>query len=150
MKRIIDGKTYNTETATLVGVKYFAREEFERLHQNRYGAYFLHRCREEWIEQAGLVDLVSIKPLTPAEAQGWMEEHLAGAPELVEAHFGEMPEAGQGESRFTLRLPDVLKHRIDALAKSSGQSTNAWVTRCLERCAAAQEQGEEQSNAAGR
>lgn len=150
MKRIIDGKTYNTETATQVGPDYYFRPEdpveFERLYQNRHGAYFLHRCSEEWVEPVGsFLKLDHIEPLTPAEAQGWMEEHLAGIPELVEAHFGEMPEAGQGESRFTLRLPDVLKHRIDALAKSSGQSTNAWVTRCLERCAAAQEQGEGQS-----
>lgn len=147
MKRIIDGKTYNTETATQVGAAYFDDpEKFERLHQNRYGAYFLHRCREEWVEVVGSpLYLEHIEPLTPAEAQGWMEEHLPEAPELIEAHFGEMPEAGQGESRFTLRLPDVLKHRIASLAKSSGQSTNAWVTRCLERCAAAQEQGEGQS-----
>lgn len=147
MKRIIDGKTYNTETATQVGVTYYDQPEgFERLHQNRYGAYFLHRCSEEWVETVGEVLMLDyIEPLTPAEAQGWMEKHLFGVPELIEAHFGEMPEAGLGESRFTLRLPDVLKHRIAALAKSSGQSTNAWITRCLERCAAAQEQGEGQS-----
>ena len=149
MKRIIDGKTYNTETATQGGGEYTEPEgpvEFERLYQNRHGAYFLHRCTEEYVEVVGeLLQFDHIEPLTPAEAQGWMEKRLTDFPELVEAHFGEMPEAGQGESRFTLRLPDVLKHRIDALAKSSGQSTNAWVTRCLERCAAAQEQGEGQS-----
>lgn len=147
MKRIIDGKTYNTETATEVGARYFdAPEGFQILHQNRHGAYFLHRCSEEWVEYASsVIPLHRIEPLTPAEAQRWMEEYLPGNPDLVETHFGEMPEAGLGESRFTLRLPDVLKHRIAALAKSSGQSTNAWITRCLERCAAAQEQGEGQS-----
>ena len=72
-----------------------------------------------------------------------MEKRLAWRTELIEAHFGEMPEAGETESRFTLRMPDVLKSRIDALAKSRDQSTNAWITRCLERCATAQEQGEE-------
>ncbi len=71
-----------------------------------------------------------------------MEGRLEFDPALIEQHFGEMPEAGDAESRFTLRIPQMLKVRIDKLAKIRGQSTNAWVIRCLETCATAQEQGE--------
>lgn len=131
-KRIIGGKTYNTETATKIAQEAYeegsAEEAFRwnQLFQTRYGAYFTYCGDERWPECEG------ITPLSPAEAQAWMEEY-AGA-ELIEQHFGEMPEAGDSESRFTLRMPDSLKQRIDAAAKEKKQSTNAWIIRSLEQC----------------
>lgn len=47
-----------------------------------------------------------------------------------------MPEAGSGELKFTLRMPDSLRERLAERAKANGQSLNAWIVRCLESCAA--------------
>lgn len=141
MKRIIDGKTYNTETATKIAHQFFEEGSAEEayswnwLYQTRHGAYFLYYGDERWD------DYQDIKPLSPAEAQAWMEKHASV--ELIEQHFGEMPEAGDAESRFTLRMPDSLKQRIDSAAKINNQSTNAWIVRALEKAANEQMQGEE-------
>lgn len=136
-KRIIDGKTYNTETATRVaGCSNMdvpfppAFEIAEVLYQTRHGAYFRYYYDERVDEWESAFE--GIKPLTPEEARIWMEKNANT--ELIEKHFGEMPEAGEGESRVTFRMPDSLKRKIDAAAAASKQSTNAWLVRCVERC----------------
>ena len=137
MKRIINGKTYNTETATEIARHQDEGDEvWEALFQSRFGAYFLHGVRETWAEPLSyMTSLPFVEPLSPEQAQKWMEEHVEWETDLIEAHFGEMPEAGEAESRFTLRIPQLLKDRIDKLAKMRAQSTNAWIIRCLETCA---------------
>ena len=52
--------------------------------------------------------------------------------ELIERLFGEMPEAGSGETKFTLRMPDSLRDRLAERARANRQSLNAWIVRCLE------------------
>ncbi|MDH7797154.1 MULTISPECIES: toxin-antitoxin system HicB family antitoxin [unclassified Beijerinckia] len=132
-KRILNGKTYNTETATLVALEEVPRHvyaetyEFNELYQNRFGAYFTYSGNHRDIDEA------VITPLTPLEAEHWMEKYAWA--ELIEKHFGEKPEAGDSETRFTLRMPDSLKRRIDEAAKASNQSVNAWIIRCIENCA---------------
>ncbi len=133
MKRIIGGKTYNTETAAKIAMRnddprdagYDDIVEGEILYQTRHGAYFLLYYNEISPEDDALI------PLAPQEAQSWMEKYASV--ELIEQHFGEMPEAGDSESRLTLRMPDSLKQRIDLLAGKNNQSTNAWIVRALEK-----------------
>jgi HicB family len=135
MKRIIDGKTYNTETATLVAKAHQHPEDdfhFNELYQTRHGAYFAYHG--DWSRDAEGPGFADIMPLLPSEAQSWMERHAWA--ELIEEHFGEQPEAGEAESRYTLRMPDSLKKRLDAIAAAKKQSLNAWIVRCLETCAA--------------
>jgi hypothetical protein len=148
MKRIIDGVTYNSDTSTIL-----ARDkrhdsginaEVETiLYQTRLGAYFLdttttgyHRESYEdiyvWVRSEPIHE---VRPLTPVEAQNWIME--SGA-DIYENPFGDPPEAALEEQPSTtvyLRIPGALKQRIEAAAKTSGQSLNAWATRCLERCA---------------
>lgn len=135
MKRIIDGKTFNTETATRVAgapEDYHHPEEFDLLYQTRHGAFFRH--------YGGLTnqrdDYEVLKPTTPEEAKAWLESH--DFVDEIEALFGEQPEAGEAESRITVRIPDSLKTRIEGLAAANKQSMNAWIMRCLETCADAQ------------
>ena len=67
-KRIIGGKTYNTETATLVaGGSDDHAVHFDELYQTRHGAYFRY---------SGHVDELVLKPLSPTEARAWMERPL--------------------------------------------------------------------------
>ncbi len=131
-KRIIDGRTYNTETASLLGR--WASNDYpleEALLKTRHGAYFLFVSSEVSDPEE------EIRPLELEAAQEWMEKHCRA--ELYEAEFGEMPEAGDPEARITLRIPETLRKRLAAIADNRKQSLNAWIQRCLERCATDEE-----------
>lgn len=57
----------------------------------------------------------------------------AGVAELPAAPFaapGE-PEDDGGTWRVTLRLPESLRHRVDAAARGDGLSVNAWLVRAV-------------------
>jgi HicB family len=135
-KRIIDGKTYNTETATQLagwgGSDDGPYESGKFLYQTRFGAFFVY----SYLDGAAENDYEKIDPLTPEEARAWLEKNASYTPDLIEKLFGEMPEAGSGESKFTLRMPDSLRDRLADRAKANNQSLNAWIVRCLESCAA--------------
>lgn len=137
-KRIIDGKTYNTETATQIEGwsedhdEPFPFESGVYLYQNRFGSFFLYMFRNG----TGEDDYEDIEPYTPEQARGWLEKHRGYRVDLIESLFGAMPEAGSGEAKYTLRMPDSLRDRLAARAKANNQSLNAWIVRCLESCAA--------------
>ncbi len=139
-KRIIDGKTYNTETATELAGWDETAEEYpvthgEYLYRSRFGAFFLYTYGDDGPDGPWQ----DLKPYSPDEAREWLEKYRADDVDLYESLFGKMPEAGSGETKFTLRLPDNLRYRLAARAKANGQSLNAWMIRCLERCAALEE-----------
>ena len=133
-KRIIDGKTYNTETATQIG-GWTSNEEWwshgDYLYQTRHGAFF----RYNFLDGQNEDDHDTITPLTPDDARQWLEKNMSWDPNLIEKLFGEMPEAGSGEVKFTLRMPESLRTRLAAKAESNKQSLNAWMVRCLVGCA---------------
>jgi hypothetical protein len=137
-KRIIDGKTYNTETATRIAGWADDNREVgpwdsgDFLYQNRHGAFFLY----SYLDGADDHDFDRIEPFTPDQAREWLEKNSSWNPELIEALFGDMPEAGSGEVKYTLRLPESLRDRLAIRAKANDQSLNAWIVRCLESCAA--------------
>ncbi|MCF6314953.1 MAG: hypothetical protein L3J30_01405 [Marinosulfonomonas sp.] len=123
-KRIIDGKTYNTETATQIeGNRQYGEGVAEDgvwgkfLYQTRFGAFFELRYAFGVDED----NFEIITPFMPAEAQKWLEENASWRPELIEALFGEMPEAGAGEVKYTLRLPESLRNKLAACAKENNQ-----------------------------
>lgn len=139
MKRIIDGKTYNTETATCIAMMPedpYHPERHDALYQTRFGAFFRHYGGDD-----GVGDYFeTLRPLQPPEAQAWLEN--GDFVNEIEKLFGAQPEAGESESRVTVRIPDSLKLRIEALAAANKQSLNAWIMRCLETCANAQAHGQ--------
>jgi hypothetical protein len=133
-KRIIDGRTYNTETATLLGQWQLDNAPLvEALFKTRYGAYFLYNCRDD-------IPHTWIKPLEEGAARKWLEDCCPGDTATWEREFGEAPEAGDPEARVTLRIPETLRKRVAVLAEERQQSLNAWIQRCLERCAGTIEQ----------
>ena len=138
MKRIVDGKTYNTETATRIAAvpdDHRNPETHDALYQTRFGALF--RYYGGLTPEGDYYEI--LKPLDPAEAQAWLER--GDFVEEIEKLFGEQPEAGDRETRLTVRIPDSLKTRIEGLAAANKQSLNAWIMRCLETCANAQMHG---------
>ncbi|WP_165359660.1 toxin-antitoxin system HicB family antitoxin [Lichenibacterium minor] len=131
-KRIIDGKTYNTHTATRVWSFTFSDEDpdkFDVLYQNMHGVYF---------RNFGGLDSFNlwrddIVPMTPEEAKSWLIENADA--ETVERFFGPQPEAGERFTQISLRIPDSLKRRITDIAKQQKLSLNSWIMRRLESAA---------------
>jgi HicB family len=133
-KRIIDGKTYNTETATRIegwDEEYYGITYGLYLYQTRFGAFFEFKFSDGQDEE----DYETIIPLSADDARRWLEKHFPQNTDIFEKLFGEMPEAGSGEIKFTLRLPESLRNKLAARAEENKQSLNAWMVRCLERCA---------------
>ncbi len=123
MKRIIDGKTYNTETSTGIATW---NENRMGLYVTRGGAFFTVSF-----------DTDDFCPVTRYEAEQWSQGKYCPV-ELVNTDiFAEPPEAGEDEApegTIYLRVPLPLKRQINTSASKAGQSVNAWAMRCLERC----------------
>lgn len=146
LKRIKDGVTYNTATATFLGGYVFegrddtnADDAFvsEELYQTRSGRFFLvveggpgapaesrnSRSGEPYV--CGWTWL----PLTEVQARQWAEvrdEHQA---------FPDLDEDENSEVRMiSLRVPPVLGAKLTSAAAGAGVSRNDWILRCLEQC----------------
>ncbi|MTI67130.1 MAG: hypothetical protein FH753_11115 [Firmicutes bacterium] len=101
MKKVINRKVYNTETAELIaeywnglGVSDF-RYLSEDLYRTKKGAYFLHGSggpMTKYSESSGnsTWGIETIIPLTDQEAYEWLEEHDES--EVIEKYFGNMLE----------------------------------------------------------
>ena len=87
MKKIVEGKRYDTETATLIGeYSYGYRGDFERIHEGLYrtktGNFFVAgtggpKTRYSvQVEQNSWSGSSDIYPLTNDEALEWAQAHL--------------------------------------------------------------------------
>jgi predicted DNA binding CopG/RHH family protein len=128
MKRIIDGTTYDTETATEV----YSFEDpysgaWSAMYQTRHGAFFKVVCDHD-----GETHIFT--PLSDSEAQKLLERH---ANHVVEKYFGPFPEYGSAERRLTVRIPVGLARRVEAAASTQNLNVNQYIQRTLERALAA-------------
>jgi hypothetical protein len=159
VKKIIDGKAYNTETATLLAtVPLKGRKIDERrpgviitgsevvagetkLFESRGGTYFLVRevTMENVLPDPDYVGSLfspatsGLFPLTRKQAMAWAESKEFDA-DKIESMFGKIAEAGEKSGTMLLRLPQGLKASVDLAAASANQSANAYAMRCLELC----------------
>jgi hypothetical protein len=131
MKRIIDGVTYNTETATRIALKEekdFGGTRQEEIYVTRGGAFFL-------VVKYADDDQIRIYPRRRSEVEHWLTDgHIDVFTDILPDPPEATAETTAGATIY-VRVPRVLKHRLEAVAEANGQSLNAWVTRCLERCA---------------
>jgi hypothetical protein len=139
MRRIMNGAAYDTETAELVKEAHWEADgvygdRVHRLYRTRHGAFFFYRRYEGMIgdpdtgeEEQVLSETLS--PCTDEHAREWLEKY---ADNLVEQYFGEMPEAGAAERRFTLRMPNNLARRLET--KAGEIPLTRYINRCIERC----------------
>jgi hypothetical protein len=129
MKRIIDGITYNTETATRVamgGPSDPSDLAWWEMYQTRHGAFFKVITDHDGED-------MRIKPMDDNAAQAFLEKY---ANDVVETVFGPFPEAGAAERRLTIRIPANLATRMEAAAQAKNLSLNSYAMRCFEQCAA--------------
>lgn len=127
MKRIIDGRTYNVDTATkLAGCDNEPNSSaWWGLYRTRHDAFFTVT-----VDHDGETN--KWNPLTDEEALNVLQDR---APHLIEECFCLFPEAGASERRLTIRVPGNLATRVEAAAKAKGISLNSYAMRCFERCA---------------
>jgi predicted DNA binding CopG/RHH family protein len=132
MRKIIEGRAYDTGTAELIkrveGHPDANPEEVGELYRTRNGAFFL------WAQYVtpGYSVKQDIFPYTDEQANKWLEDN---ANELVEKYFGEMPEGGAAERRMTLRLPSNLAERLEAIAVEKSMPLSRYLRQRLEQCA---------------
>jgi HicB family len=128
MKRIIDGQTYNTDTATEVFLESAEDPSMAwwAIYQTRHGAFF-----KVLVDHDG--ETTTFTPLSDAEALELVQRR---ASHLVDRYFGPFPEAGAAERRLTIRVPGNLADRVEAAASTKGLSLNAYAMRCFEHCVA--------------
>jgi hypothetical protein len=121
MKKIINGKRYDTNTAKLMGIaKYSHPRDFrhwqEELYRKQTGEFFLYGIGgplSPYARQTGQNQWSGdekIRPLSLEEAQSWAEKHLDA--DEYEEIFGRIEE---GKSQVSTWIADSIKHDAEEL-----------------------------------
>lgn len=136
MKRVVNGVSYNTETALRLGFDPQADAGPTTLYQTKGGAFFLHfeMTTGVWNEVSQSNEIVNepvFRPIGPDHAREWL---LAKGVEVFLNPFANSA-SGKREPGGTLavRVPATLKRAVEQAAEDEGISGNAWTMRCLER-----------------
>lgn len=142
VKRIIDGKLYDTKQATLIAESRYEGasddEHYkEALYRNDYGVLFL--AAEGGVESfyAALLQDgkptrgTDVIPVTATEALRWLEDH--DHLEEIETLFGKQPQAGYETLPIDLRVSPKLKARIELMAAMENLTVNDWLSHLIER-----------------
>lgn len=135
MKKVINGKVYDTEKAERVGEwdngKYGDLFScYEGLYRKRTGEFFLHGDGGAGSKYAVSVGNNSwaggeaIIPLSYEAAQKWAEEHLDG--EEYEAIFGEIVE-DESRATITISMTATAVERAKRAAAQSNMSLSAYI-----------------------
>lgn len=138
MRRIINNKTYDTDTAKFVGsVGQELDDRLNRveedLYRKRTGEYFLHGSGGAMTRYGVALGDNNwsggerIMPLSYEQARAWAEEELDV--EEYEREFGVPVEAG--EVQLGVRISDQAKSLLDRETSRSGESRSAIVERLI-------------------
>ena len=139
MKKIINGKVYDTDTARDMGGDSFGNYgDFshwsETLYQKRTGEFFLHgeggpmSRYAETIGQNQWSGGEKIIPLSPAKAREWAEEHLSA--DEYEAAFG-LPDEDAEDVVLYVKIPASMMAKLKAQAAERGASVTEIVNEML-------------------
>lgn len=137
MKKIIDGKVYNTETAACVGEwsnEYYCNNfkyASEELYKKKNGEFFLYG-------EGGPISIYAvstgnsswsggskINPLTPKEAYSWAMEKLSAS--KFEEIFGTITE-DETNHLLSVNLPNNIYQLLLSLANSNEKSISDIIT----------------------
>lgn len=140
MKKIIDGRKYDTSTATELATachgtpRDFAYFE-ETLFRKRSGEYFIYgfghaasryaQARPDGDFGAG----EAIRPVTYDQAVRWAEESLDA--DEYEELFGEVPEDDGGTVAVTLRISAAARDRLRRESERSGRTQSQIVEAAI-------------------
>lgn len=139
MRKIIQGKVYDTDSAKLVGGWDNGMWdsdfdlEMEELYRKRTGEYFLYGsggARTKFAQSDGYNSWTGgsvITPLTYEQAESWAQDNLKA--KEYEAEFGTPQE---GEAAVSVRVPAATKHALEAEAARRGVPQAQLVEEALE------------------
>ena len=142
MKKIIDGKLYNTQTAKLLGEDSYSHPGdlahwSEELYQKRTGEFFLYGWggpMSRYAQTTGQNEWSSgeqIQPLTAENARQWAEQHL-GADEY-ESIFGEIAE-DDSKKNVTLSIAQDAIELLARMAAETGKTRSELVEEMIRSC----------------
>ncbi|MGI6590339.1 MAG: hypothetical protein ACOX1O_01805 [Eggerthellaceae bacterium] len=139
MRKIVNNKVYDTETARKVGE--WANSDYvtdfdwysEELYQKKTGEYFVYgegNARSPYAEHSGgeWVGGEAITPVSLEQARDWAESHLDA--EDYEREFG-TPE--EGDAVITCRISAGAKAEIDRRRAESGKTIAQIIEDAIER-----------------
>ena len=139
MKKIINGKVYDTDKARELGTdSYSSPRDFnywhEALYQKRTGEFFLYGEGGQMSRYARSIDQNSwsggekIMPLSAANARKWAEDHLDA--DDYEKIFG-LPDEDAEPVLLSMQLPAILAAKARQRAVEDGVALTAIVERAL-------------------
>ena len=140
MKKIINGKRYDTDTAKLIGEDWYSnRTDFsywrEELYRKNTGEYFLHGeggPNSRYAESVGQNTWSGgekIIPLSIEAAQKWAEEHLSA--DEYEKVFG-VVEEDTAKRTVTFSLPETVIEQLKQAAQKSGMTMSDYVAQAIQ------------------
>lgn len=140
MKKIINGKVYDTDKARELGSDSYSNpRDFshwsETLYVKRTGEFFLHgeggpaSRYAERVEQNMWSGGEQLIPLTYDKAREWAEEHLSG--DEYEEIFGEVSEDAE-DVQLSFRVSAATDAKLRRIAGEQGISITAALERIIE------------------
>lgn len=144
MKKIINGKRYNTESAEFCGSREYGypgdlNYVSEELYQKRTGEFFLHgeggansKYREE-ISMNSWSGGEKIIPLTDEEAREWAEEYLDS--EDYEKLFTVTEEEDAGKKIQSFSLSGDVSAKLTRLSRAHGMSRSQIIEELVRAAA---------------
>lgn len=140
MRKTINGKKYDTETATLLGERTHSNPRdfnyiHEELYQKRTGEYFLFgeggaaTKYRTWLDSNSWTGGEKITPITEQEAREWVEEYLEA--DDYERIFGKVYEDGTMVVR-TYSLPAYVADKLKKEALNRGVSASQLLCELVE------------------
>lgn len=142
MKKIINGKLYDTETATYLGYDMYAgprdfRYWHEELYRKRTGEFFLYgkggpasKYAVASVTGSGWDGGRKIIPLTYEKAREWAEEHLST--DDYASIFG-LPSEGEDTAALNIQIDAALMARMRQMASDEGITLTACVEKLLRK-----------------
>lgn len=139
MKKIINGKRYDTETAEFIGMwenihnSADLQYECEKLYRKKTGEFFMYGGGGPASSYAVKTGTTSwsgsckITPLTEEEAKKWVEENLDGD------DYEKLFEIGdEGNIAFSFLIPKDIYDKLKNQSSESGESMKDIIVKALE------------------
>lgn len=153
MKRVVEGKTYDTDTAKVVAKDTYEGDDaevVEWLYVTTGGAFFVLEEKSyladhqdsmgQWLDSKGRVPQTKhrIMPLDADDAREWLNNAIQA--EVLDQTVFVVPDEATAEDQegrtvtFTLRIPEQMRDKLQKSAKAKGVSMNAYLLQCAESC----------------
>lgn len=139
MKKIINGKRYDTETAEFIGRwenMYNSAElqyECEKLYRKKTGEFFIYGAggpASSYAVRTGIHNWSGsskITPITEGEAKKWVEKNLDG--DDYEKYF-ELEE--EGNIAYSFLVPENLYNKLKEKSEKTGKTMKDIIVEALE------------------